>query len=415
MFKEILQVEEIPAEVECNSLLEITSTNVSYFTHSFFKYPCKFIPQIPKWAIKKYTKENDTILDCFAGSGTTLVEAGLLKRNALGVDFDKLSQLLCLTKTIILDIDEILYLLKVLDKLCTTSKKIQYWTPDIHNIEHWFSNENIRQLSVLKHNIDNETNIRIKNFLLVCFASIIKKVSKADETSPKPYVSSRFSKKKYSANDEFLKSVKNNIGIYKKYSDYKLGKANIISDDARNIKNKKYQNKIDLAITSPPYINAFDYVRSLRLENAWLNYYGDTNITQIKRNQIGTESIPASFYNKEIPQTGINELDCIIKRISCIDKKRAYVVYKYFCDMEANLISVKKLLKKNAHYVIVVGDSVIRGVEISTHNILILLAERNGFELINKFSYLIKNRYLRIPRANRGGLIKYDWIIDLRK
>ncbi|GAI65592.1 unnamed protein product, partial [marine sediment metagenome] len=58
----------------------------------------KFIPLVPKWAILKYTKPKDFVLDPFAGSGTTIVEAVLLQRNALGVEFDKLSQLLCKTK-----------------------------------------------------------------------------------------------------------------------------------------------------------------------------------------------------------------------------------------------------------------------------------------------------------------------------
>ena len=30
------------------------------------------------------------------------------------------------------------------------------------------------------------------------------------------------------------------------------------------------ENTIDLAVTSPPYINAYDYVRSLRFEDMWL-------------------------------------------------------------------------------------------------------------------------------------------------
>jgi hypothetical protein len=83
--------------------------------------------------------------------------------------------------------------------------------------------------------------------------------------------------------------------------------------------------------------------------------------------------------------------------------------------MEANIISVKDLLKVNAHYVIVVGDSVIRDIEVPTHKILIEIAEKNGLILENTFSYIIKNRYLRIPRADRGGFIKYDWIIDFKK
>ncbi|MCK4664864.1 MAG: hypothetical protein KAT68_18480 [Bacteroidales bacterium] len=411
----LIQVENIPTNVKKNSILEITSRNVSYYTHSFFKYPCKFIPHIPNWAIEKYTNINDTVLDCFAGSGTTLVESVLMGRNALGVDFDKLSQLLCITKTKHLKKNEIEYIKRNVKNLFNNSIESSIKLPDIHNIDHWFSQSNIRYLSILKYNIDREKNNSVRNFLLVTFASIIKKVSNADEQSPKPYVSSKYKKKEYSVKELFIKSVLNYLKVFE-LNDYKnLGTAKIISEDARDINNSQYENKVDLAVTSPPYINAFDYVRSLRLENVWLDFYGDEFITEIKKKQIGTESISSTEYKKALSKMGIQKLDKILNIIYKIDKKRAHVVFKYFMDMQENMRSVRKLLKSDAHYIIVVGDSIIRKIEVPTHEILIEIAEDNGYELENMFAYIIKNRYLRIPRSNRGGFIKYDWIIDLKK
>ena len=411
----LIQVENIPTNVKKNSILEITSRNVSYYTHSFFKYPCKFIPHIPNWAIEKYTNINDTVLDCFAGSGTTLVESVLMGRNALGVDFDKLSQLLCITKTKHLKKNEIEYIKRNVKNLFNNSIESSIKLPDIHNIDHWFSQSNIRYLSILKYNIYREKNNSVRNFLLVTFASIIKKVSNADEQSPKPYVSSKYKKKEYSVKELFIKSVLNYLKVFE-LNDYKnLGTAKIISEDARDINNSQYENKVDLAVTSPPYINAFDYVRSLRLENVWLDFYGDEFITEIKKKQIGTESISSTEYKKALSKMGIQKLDKILNSIYKIDKKRAHVVFKYFMDMQENMRSVRKLLKSDAHYIIVVGDSIIRKIEVPTHEILIEIAEDNGYELENMFAYIIKNRYLRIPRSNRGGFIKYDWIIDLKK
>jgi len=105
----------------------------------------------------------------------------------------------------------------------------------------------------------------------------------------------------------------------------------------------------------------------------------------------------------------------IVNTISESDRKRAFVVLKFFEDMTKNIMAVKKLLRPNSHYVIVVGDSEIRRVNIPTHEILVDIAEQNGLKLDNVFSYIIKNRYLRIPRSGRGGLIKKDWVIDLVK
>ena len=41
---------------------------------------------LPEWFIKLFTKEGDTVLDPFMGSGTTLIVANRMRRNSIGVD-----------------------------------------------------------------------------------------------------------------------------------------------------------------------------------------------------------------------------------------------------------------------------------------------------------------------------------------
>ncbi|PIU63578.1 MAG: DNA methylase [Armatimonadetes bacterium CG07_land_8_20_14_0_80_40_9] len=45
-----------------------------------------FIPQIPHQALLRYTKQGDTVLDTFLGSGTTLIECKRLGRNGIGIE-----------------------------------------------------------------------------------------------------------------------------------------------------------------------------------------------------------------------------------------------------------------------------------------------------------------------------------------
>ncbi|MBS9783108.1 MAG: DNA adenine methylase [Pasteurella sp.] len=51
-------------------------------------YHGNFIPQIPHQLIKRYTKKNETVLDLFLGSGTTLFECENLDRNLIGFDIN---------------------------------------------------------------------------------------------------------------------------------------------------------------------------------------------------------------------------------------------------------------------------------------------------------------------------------------
>jgi len=45
-----------------------------------------FPQELPEWFIKLFTKENDTVLDPFMGSGTTLTVANIMKRNSIGIE-----------------------------------------------------------------------------------------------------------------------------------------------------------------------------------------------------------------------------------------------------------------------------------------------------------------------------------------
>ena len=56
-------------------------------THSG-KYRGNWSPFVPRNLILRYSKPRDWILDQFVGSGTTLVEAKLLNRNAIGIDIN---------------------------------------------------------------------------------------------------------------------------------------------------------------------------------------------------------------------------------------------------------------------------------------------------------------------------------------
>ncbi len=66
-------------------------TNVLHFATecSYQKHPATFPHQLPSWFIRLFTDKGDTVLDPFAGSGTTLLAATELDRKAIGIDTNK--------------------------------------------------------------------------------------------------------------------------------------------------------------------------------------------------------------------------------------------------------------------------------------------------------------------------------------
>jgi len=68
-------------------------------THSFYRYPARFSPLFARTAIKAFTQPGDLVLDPFVGGGTTLVEACVLGRHAIGADISELAVFVTRVKT----------------------------------------------------------------------------------------------------------------------------------------------------------------------------------------------------------------------------------------------------------------------------------------------------------------------------
>src|SRR5215813_6728004 len=76
---------------------------VSGYTHDFYRYPARFSPLFARAAIELFSMPGDTVLDCFAGGSTTLVECLAAGRNAVGLDISQLAVFLAQVKTTVLN------------------------------------------------------------------------------------------------------------------------------------------------------------------------------------------------------------------------------------------------------------------------------------------------------------------------
>lgn len=414
-----IEVKELPIDFQEHASFIIKQQNVNILTHGFFKYPCKFIPEIPRWALKKYMPVNGkSVFDPFAGSGTTLLEAKIQGYDAYGTEIDPIAKKIIDVKTkdysfedmhIISDEYE-----KIIKMMSNNFDDIVPFFPDINNLHHWFNHENLLILGKLKTLISQIEDKNAKNFLEVVFISIIKPVSQADDSSPKPYVSKKVIKVAPNALEQFKKVYKRYFENLTNYFECNLlGNVSIVSGDALDTETKF---QADIAITSPPYINAFDYARILRLENLWMETRTEKEILESKKIYVGTESFKINDEkNKSFSILEESELlNEKFKIIREIDEKRALIIKKFFDDMKLNLINVQNHLKSGSFYIIVIGNSTIRKEVIESWKIIREIAEHTGYEYVEHLSYRIINPYLNIPRKGKGGRIKEDHILVLK-
>ena len=410
---------ENPVQDQIYEIIPDKSKIVASTNRLFNKYPTRYISAVPRFPILKYSCKGDLVLDPFCGSGTTAIEAMLNGRNALSIDIDPFARLLIKVKTTV-------YSKKVIDIICKTvatlkqqaiGNQSEYSLPEIPNIEKWFCKNSMLGLSFLRHWIDKLSGEEedVHDYLYIVLAAIIRKSSNADDVSPKPYISTRYPKIPADPIELFFKTEETYreaiINFSNSVSQYGCSSVILASNDARDIGNA---SEVDLAVTSPPYINAYDYVRSLRFEDLWLGLANEEQLRERRKACIGTESAK-SFYREYRLASQSNTLTPLVNEIRKVDPKRAEIVSTYFEDMALNMISVKERLKPSGCYAIVVGDSNIRGQAIPTAKILTEMAVQNGYSFELSFKYVIRDRYLHLPRGGRGGIINYDEILILRK
>jgi DNA modification methylase len=393
------------------------SYDQSILTHGLHKYPAKFFPELPRWFIKRYSNTGDIILDPFAGSGTTNVEALLNYRNSVGIDVDPFSRYLSKVKTTPLDKDELESCRDKLLHFILDYKPSLVSKDDLSEFpyrDNWFNEEIILELAYIKKIIEKLIiDDNIKDFFKICFSSIIRSVSNADDNCTRTVIRKKLNKRVYPSDalTKFTEAILINVPKIIEFSQKCPKNIKSVFPEGNDARSIKYpDNYFNLAVTSPPYANAVDYPRTHQLEIYWLGLETGS-LTPLKKKHVGTESVSCNEY-KRLRKIGVTEADLVISRIFDKDPRRAYIAFKYLDDMRQNISEVYRVLKNDGRYIIVVGNNRIRSELFENWKYIMELAKDVGFKIENYFASEIIKHFIKVPREER---INTDWIIVLRK
>jgi DNA modification methylase len=161
---------------------------------------------------------------------------------------------------------------------------------------------------------------------------------------------------------------------------------------------------VDLAVTSPPYVNGMDYVMNYKLDLAWLGYarsYAD--LRALRRAQVACDNLPRREAAPFLDTRAVQDrwLAEILRQIrENLSRKGTYrrddmhaVVHRYFSDLAPVLDGVYRALVPGGRFVVVVGDSLLAGTYVPGDLLLARLGARRGFRIVS----------VEVARRRRSG------------
>ncbi|HCG8215682.1 TPA: hypothetical protein NJ504_002585 [Vibrio parahaemolyticus] len=426
-------------EVDFRELVDWVPYSDSY-THYIHSYPAKLIKHIPIFFLNSkllLPESKSVVLDPFCGSGTVLLESLLAGHNSIGCDANPLARLIAKVKTTKLNT---LQLIEKKNVIVQKAKRLKKAIPlNVVNVEHWYSESTINQLSRLFRAINVSCEKDERDFFMATFSSIVKKVSYAD---PNLSVPVKIKPEKYKNND--IKEKLSNklqqlekVDVFSAFSEsadkniFRLSllrtipaddlKAAVISTDARRItKSLESKNEllcsdsVDLILTSPPYAGAQKYIRSSSLSLGWLGLCEEKSLRDYERLNIGREHYSKSEYLNPI-RFGLPEIDMFFEEVEKENPLRSHISSNYLKEMESSLLEMFRVLKKDRYCIIVIGNNEVCGRKFETQKYIRILAERIGFTTKLVLVDDIHSRGLMTKRNKTASIINSEWILVFKK
>ncbi|MGI0067832.1 MAG: hypothetical protein ACREB9_05380, partial [Thermoplasmata archaeon] len=167
-------------------------------------------------------------------------------------------------------------------------------------------------------------------------------------------------------------------------------RAEVVDRDARTI--ALPAESVDLALTSPPYVNGLDYVMNYKLDLAWLGYADSyRDLAALRHAEVACDNLPrdATAHYLGTDSTPDPWLGDILRQIrENVRRKGSYrrndmhgIVHRYFHDLAQVLRSVHRTLVPGGRFVLVVGDSLLAGTYVPGDLLLARIGRRIGFEI----------------------------------
>lgn len=389
-----LNLDSVPIDAFWNC-----SENDEIKMHRIHAFPAKFPAFITNKALE-FARSMELnpryIADVFCGCGTVALEAKRSNLNFWGCDINPVATMIAKAKSRGYQTWRLNEYFEKIVKSYKESTIRSDWKIANERLKYWYERKQYDDLFRLKMSIEmtvpSDSPYRI--FFLCAFSNVLKKSSRWLTKSIKPQI------------DPAKKTVKVLSAFKEQYKLMKLANeenntdctamSEIVTgnflDDSLDLP------KVDMIITSPPYVTSYEYADIHQLSSLWLGYTNDYR--DLRTGSIGSLYHFYNF-NKELKRLNSTGSKIVFGLLES-DKEKARSVAKYYLDMQKVAEKCYGMLNNGGIAFFVIGNTEYKGVRIDNAKHLIESLKNTGFNEILISKRKISKKILTPYRDNKG-------------
>ena len=377
-------------DIQINNNYDFKGENYSTHFPNLHKYPATMLPQIGIDLFKELKINKNKLLDPYCGTGSSIlagIASGFSEFHCF--DINPLAILITEARYTRLNTKKILNYRKNLEYAVYYEQE-NISPPPVTNIDFWFSNRVIKDLSVVRKSILEEIgNKKYRSLFWLAFSETVRFVSYTRNSEFKLYRMTEEKRKSFHP-DVFELYFKNLDKILNTYFKIYLP---LLKKQKFHFYNREFmykKNKYDAILTSPPYGDSrttVAYGQFSTLSNEWIGF---PNPRKIDSQLMGGKKIK-TLYDKGV-------LFSSIKKINKIDHKRALEVSSFYMDLEKSIKEVSKAIVSKGFSIYVVGNRIVKNVTLPTDQFIAEQFEKNNFRHILTYKRSISSKVM--PNQN---------------
>ena len=371
--------------------------------HRWFAYPAGYSHKLVESAFERYgVTGGDLVADPFLGTGTTSVTA---KFNGIdSVGFEPHPYVCCVARTkLTTDLDTS----ALWSEMCAAvdraesdaaSRSDSSTYPEL--VYKCFTMPVLDKLTAIKEAINDIADSNTSDFLNLALAKTLRQVTTAG--AGWPYIApSKYAKRVVQRNPitEFERAAEAMINDlrYVQTLNPPSSEHAVVNAGAAEMEDYIEPESVDLIVTSPPYLNNYDYADRTRLETYFFGIYNSwSDITRNVRRKLMVSATTQITTGPMAHLTSLPEISAYLPetyeylapRIGRLTSKRMekpgrktydIMVAGYFEDMLPIMRASYSVLKPGGTGVMVIGDSAPYGVHVETEHVVGMMACEVGF------------------------------------